>query len=163
LPAQTTRLHISHNNKQAIQLLHCRQWLFICKIAVNSLANHPLTSTSSTATSLTSFPLPATPQIILPASGNTKQSLLWSHLSTKTPIWIIHLYSGILTIIEIFKSQLSYLSIPSFSFLTLWWLTGVLFLTFDIDRSTSTILFIKIRKRRASLPLCCLCFPLLTL
>jgi hypothetical protein len=36
-----------------------------------------------------------------------------------------------------FKSQLSYLSIPSFS---LPWLTGVLFLTFDIDRSTSTIL-----------------------
>jgi hypothetical protein len=37
-----------------------------------------------------------------------------------------------------FKSQLSYLSIPSFS---LTWLTGVLFLTFDIDRSISTILY----------------------
>jgi hypothetical protein len=36
LPTQTTRLHISRNNKQAIQLLHCRQWLFICKITVNS-------------------------------------------------------------------------------------------------------------------------------
>ena len=40
-----------------------------------------------------------------------------------------------------FKSQLSYLSIPSFSLTWWWWLTGVLFLTFDIDRSISTILY----------------------
>jgi hypothetical protein len=88
--------HHHRNNKQAIQLLHCRRWLFICKITVNSLANHPLTSTASSATSITSFPPPATPQITLEASGNTEQSPVRSPLSTKKSIRILRLYSSIL-------------------------------------------------------------------
>jgi hypothetical protein len=64
-----------------------------------NVANKNVLITGSSATSITSFPPPVTPQITLEASVNTEQSPVRSPLSTKTPIRILRLYPGILIII----------------------------------------------------------------